>query len=133
MVGTLRFAHPTNLTSLRLQPLRSTAPQRVAMIRAEEAEMADLADADIAGRDRDDLGLGRGEARAHHPDRRPCRTEMVGNADRAYRTLDLAEAGERGERGRVEHVARDVDPPHPLQDHALRQALADAGPARGVA
>jgi hypothetical protein len=80
--------------SVRLQPFRGAAPERVAVLGAEEAEMTDFARADIGGRHSDDLGLGRRIALAEHFDRRPRRPGIVGEVQRAHRALVVLEVVE---------------------------------------
>src|SRR5215470_337679 len=76
---------------LGLQPLRRPAPQRVEMLRAEEAEMADLLYACIRWPDADDLRLGRGEARAEQLDRGARCPGVVDEAERAQGSLVIVE------------------------------------------
>src|SRR5579872_4067639 len=72
---------------LRLQPLGSAAPQRVAVLGSEEAEVADLLNPGIQGRDGDDVRRRRLEAGAQQLDCGPRRPGIVGKMNRAQRAL----------------------------------------------
>jgi hypothetical protein len=63
-IGPRRLPGDTEMNLVQLQPLSSSQPQRVAMFGTKEAEMADLACADVGRRDFDDIRSDRRKARA---------------------------------------------------------------------
>src|ERR1700752_812806 len=71
--------------SLRLQPLRGPAPQRVAMLAPEEPEMTELWHGELGGPDGQNLRARAGIALAQHLNGRPRRPGIVGEAERAHR------------------------------------------------
>ena len=67
----------------RLKPFRGAAPQRVAKLRAKEAEMTDPGRADVGRRDGEEFGLDRRKSRAQEFDGAECRPGIVGQTQRA--------------------------------------------------
>src|SRR3974390_1674383 len=115
--------------SLPLEPFGGTAPQRVAMLGSEEAEMAEFRSTDVRWRDGEDLGFDRRETRAQQFDCRSRRPGIVRERDRAQSAPVFRKVRETGKRLVVEEIARAVHPPHPLREHVPRQVLAEAAPA----
>src|SRR5215470_5958920 len=112
---------------LRLQPLRRPAPQRIEMLGAKEAEMADLPYACIRWPDADDLRLGRGEAGAQQLDCGARCPGVVDEAERAQGSLVIVEILASMKRGVAEQIALLHHPARPLQESVLRQVHAEAG------
>src|SRR5260370_26042903 len=81
----LARVRPTLSGLLRcLNPFRSAAPQRVAVLGAEKAEMADAGHRGLGGRDGQDFRPGRSKSRAKKLDGRSGRPRIVGKAQRAH-------------------------------------------------
>src|ERR1700730_3208562 len=74
-----------------LNPFRGTSPQRIAMLRAEETEMADPGGAGVGRRDGQDFRFGRGKSRTKQFDGRERRPGIVGQAQRAQRPAIVGE------------------------------------------
>src|SRR6516162_962398 len=119
--------------SLPLKPFGGAAPQRVAVLGPEEAEMAEFRGTDVRRRDGEDLRFDRREARAQQLDRRSSRPGIVRETDRAQSAPVFWKVRETGKRLVVEEIARAVHPAHPLQERVPRQVFAESAPARRVA
>src|ERR1700747_201738 len=92
--------------SLRLQPLRSTAPQRVAMLGPEESEMTEFWHRELRGPDGKDFWPRAAIARAKQFDCRPSGPGVVGEMERANGALVFWKVGEAGKRVVIEQIAR---------------------------
>src|SRR6266851_2231990 len=103
----------------RLDPFRRAPPQRVAMLGAEESEMADFCDADVGGRYGEDFWLRRLKSGAQKFDCRSRRPGIVRKAERAQRAWKFRKILQRLERRIVEQIALAHHPADPLQKHAL--------------
>ena len=103
------------------------------MLGAEKAEMADPGYFGISGCDGEDFRFGRSKSGTQKFDRRPRRPGIVGEAQRAHRSLKFRKILQRLELGIVEQIAFAHDPAGPFEKHALWQIFAQAAPARRVA